>query len=138
MYVVALVLSVAVAACATQYQTQGFSGGYVDRQIDANTYNVAFSGNGYTSSDHIDTSLLYRCAELTAAAGYDYFVIVEGHMTRGEPYFTTPGSKNVATATIKVFRGAKPVNNQNAYAAQAILQTLGPQITTQSTTGNRS
>jgi len=73
MYSVALALSVAFTACATQYQSPGGTGGYADRQTDANTYNIAFSGNGSTSSDRIDKSLLYQCAGLTVVAGLRLF-----------------------------------------------------------------
>ncbi len=84
-------------ACATMYQPVGFTGGYSHVQIDANTYRVSFRGNGYTSRDLVETYLMYRCAELTAEAGHDYFVIVGGGTDARHGLVTTPGTYKSTT-----------------------------------------
>ncbi|WP_413197055.1 CC0125/CC1285 family lipoprotein [Pararobbsia alpina] len=66
----------AVAGCSTPYQQHGFTGGYTDHKIDDQTYTVQFSGNGHTSKDKVHKFFMYRCAELTKQAGYQYFTIV--------------------------------------------------------------
>jgi len=52
-------------------------GGYSNTRIDTNTVLVSFKGNGYTGHEKVEPYLLRRCAEVTLADGYDYFVIVD-------------------------------------------------------------
>jgi hypothetical protein len=146
-----LLVILAIAACSTPYQSNGFTGGYKDTQIDANTFSVTFEGNGYTSASQVDKYLLYRCAELTAQAGADYFVILQTAdqsrsatvVTQGPTqYFSTgpstvmavPGpalASNIrfptSTAMIKVFTGPKP-ELPNAFVAKEVLHYLGKSI----------
>ena len=161
--VVLLVTAIALTGCATPYQTNGFRGGYSDVQLDSNTFNVEFRGNGYTRRQTVETYLLYRCAQLTAKAGYDYFIIVGRDTDAKNQLFATAGNytsnttgnasfygntaygsttttgtynppqiisvtKYGGTATIKTFKGGKPVDNPNAYDAQELLRYLGPKI----------
>jgi hypothetical protein len=90
-------IALLLTACATVYQPVGFTGGYSHVQIDANTYRVSFRGNGYTPRDRVETYLMYRCAELTAEAGYDYFVIVGGGTDVSRGVVTTPGTYRSTT-----------------------------------------
>lgn len=80
----------AVSACATQYQRQGFSGGYTETQLDNNVYRVSFRGNGYTSAERAADFNLLRCAELTLQNGYKYFAVVEGREGTNYSTYTTP------------------------------------------------
>jgi hypothetical protein len=66
-------------------------------QIDANTYKVSFRRNGYTPRDRVETFLMYRLAELTAEAGYDYFVIVGSRTDARSEVVTTPGTYTSTT-----------------------------------------
>lgn len=89
------------SGCATPYRAyRGFpppTGGYSDMRLDASTFQVTFGGNGYTARQTVETYLLYRCAEVTAAAGYDYFVVV-GASTGGTPiYWSIPGHYHSTT-----------------------------------------
>jgi len=71
----ALVVSLSAAiiigsiGCSTPYQRHGVRGGYSELQLDANTFKVQFSGNGYTARSRVETCLFYRCAELTDRDG---------------------------------------------------------------------
>ena len=47
-----------VSGCATKYQPVGFTGGYSEAQLDANTYRISFRGNGFTPRDRVDIYLL--------------------------------------------------------------------------------
>ena len=62
---------------ATPYQplntAHAAAGGYSDHQIEANRFQVSFSGNAVTSRETVERYLLYRSAELTLAQGYDWF-----------------------------------------------------------------
>ncbi len=83
--------------CATTYQPVAFKGGYSHIQVDANTFRVSFRGNGYTPRDRVETYLMYRCAELTAETGYDYFIIVGGSTDAGHGLISTPGTYRSTT-----------------------------------------
>src|SRR5258705_13439005 len=78
----------ALAACetATPYQPQmrgnEVSGGYRDRQIEANRFRITFSGNSMTSRDTVETYLLYRAAELPLQHGYDWFEMADRQTDR--------------------------------------------------------
>ncbi len=56
-----------LAACATSYQPDGFSGGYSDMKLGENVWQVDFRGNGYTSSARARDFSLLRAAEITTA-----------------------------------------------------------------------
>jgi hypothetical protein len=66
---------VAIAACATGYQSRGFTGGYTNKKISDSSYFVTFSGNGYATKDRVWDFFIYRCAELTVQNGYALFMI---------------------------------------------------------------
>jgi hypothetical protein len=78
-------------ACATAYQPMARGGGYTETRVGDTKYSVEFRGNRSTSHEEVEKFLLYRCAELTVASGYDYFVIeeaadrseVESHLSEG-------------------------------------------------------
>ncbi len=63
--------------CAVTYRAEQGSGGYSDKQINENTYEVTFEGNQYNTLDEVRTYLTYRCAELTLEQGLTHFLIVE-------------------------------------------------------------
>lgn len=69
---------IAVGGCATGYQPTGFSGGYSEVQLNADTYQIRVRGNGYTSTDRAQNIALLRASELTLAAGADRFVVLGG------------------------------------------------------------
>lgn len=65
----------AVAGCATPYQSGGISGGYSEKRINDSAYVVSFNGNGFASKDRVYYFWMYRCAELTLKNGYALFYI---------------------------------------------------------------
>jgi hypothetical protein len=94
----ALALSVvALAACetATPYQPLGApgtqaTGGYFDRQIETNRWQVGFKGNDLTSRETVERYLLYRAAELTVSQGYDWFEAVDRHTDKKTDTYASP------------------------------------------------
>ena len=144
-----------LTACTTPYQPKGFTGGYSQVQLDNNSARVEFKGNGYTSRERVEVFLLYRCAELTAEKGYDYFVIATTDTENSQQsvqtapgtfnstttgsrgsYSTsgtyTPGqtvtfNKRTATAVIKMFKGEKPVDQPGAFVARELMDNLQAQ-----------
>ncbi len=115
-----IALTLAAGACATKYQPVGFTGGYSHVQIDANTYKVSFRGNAYTLRDRVETYLMYRCAELTAEAGYDYFVIVSGGTDTQHGVVTTPGTYTSTTT------GSATAYGNTAYGSATTTGTYTP------------
>ncbi len=153
-----LTLSLLLNDCTTPYQPRGFLGGYSDSRIDSNTVRVSFYGNGHTSQEKVENSMLYRCAEVTLQDGYDYFTIASGGTTPSYSSYTTPGTYNQFTqygygtastfgtyepgetiitkrfessVLIKMFNGIKPSNSPNTYDAHELIHYMKPQITSQ-------
>jgi hypothetical protein len=81
--VVILLFTAALAAgCAamkedvsTRYQPAVKGEGYAEKQLSKNSYEVTFAANVNTLPEQAQHYLLYRCAELTLAQGFDYFII---------------------------------------------------------------
>jgi hypothetical protein len=69
---------VLLAACATadRYHARidPAGSGYAEERIDETHWRVEFTGAGGDSRDIVESSLLYRAAELTASSGFDWFV----------------------------------------------------------------
>jgi len=80
-----LAAAATLAACttATPYQpfrshsVAGIHGGYSERRLAPDQYQVRFHGNSMTSRDRVEGYMLYRAAELTLQSGYDWFLIVD-------------------------------------------------------------
>ena len=98
-YIRLVCLMVIVAGCATGYGKKGrfWYEGYSDRRIDDNTFLVSFQANGSTPLTTVQAYVLLRCAEVTAEAGYDYFVIVEASDTSKSAPIVMPGSSTSYT-----------------------------------------
>jgi hypothetical protein len=86
-----------LCACttATPYQPlasgTAVSGGYADQAIDDTHFRVSFRGNDMTSREQVETYLLYRAAELTAAKGFDWFEMADRHtQNTGGAYLVDP------------------------------------------------
>lgn len=50
--------------------------GYTETRLEQDRYRISFSGNDMTRRETVEDYLLYRSAELTLDAGYDWFEIV--------------------------------------------------------------
>lgn len=70
---VAMAMAIACAGCATPYAAKGPLGGFSDRKLSADRYEVEFTGNGHTSAALVANMYLYRCAELTVQNKFDVF-----------------------------------------------------------------
>jgi hypothetical protein len=86
-----------LAGCATETAYRPATGtgfarvGYSDHQVEANRFQVTFSGNSYTSRDTVEKYLLYRAAELTVQQGGDYFIMADRNTDHSSRSYTTPG-----------------------------------------------
>lgn len=85
-----------LAGCATETAYRPATGtgfarvGYSDHQVEANRFEVTFSGNSYTSRDTVEKYLLYRAAELTLQQGGDYFIMADRNTDHSSRSYTTP------------------------------------------------
>ena len=60
---------------ATYHPLESRSGtGYTDEQLASNRYRVTFTGNSVTGRQTVENYLLLRSAEVTAKAGYRWFM----------------------------------------------------------------
>jgi hypothetical protein len=134
-----VLVAVAASGCATSYGARGDSGGgFKDVQVDANTFRVSFLGNGFTKKDDVQTFTTYRCAELTLQKGFDYYIVVNTDNSATTAYVnqsygsgvvgSTPVTSHTGAVTIKLFKGEKPKDDPNAYAAREVVKYLGPTV----------
>src|SRR5208282_3974594 len=86
-----LALSLLFASCATDYQPQGFTGGYSDYLTAPDEAVITFHGNGYTAPERVGQMAALRCAEVTLEHSYRYFIIIGASDLSGTTSFTTPG-----------------------------------------------
>jgi len=86
--------SIILSSCATPYQPEGLTGGYKDFEINKNTYQVLFRGNGWTSASVVRRYVLRRAAELTLQNHYKYFLVLNGHTGEKDSAIQTPTTIN--------------------------------------------
>ena len=121
-----VLLAFGLAGCAVPYQPMGARGGYSERQLGEGYYHVQFLGNIYTERQTVETYVQYRCAELTVAAGYAYFKMIDGRVQQ----IPTGGiGQNwLGSAQIRMFKGQTPTDDTSALDAKDVLRRLGPQV----------
>jgi hypothetical protein len=78
-----------LAGCQTKYQETGLTGGYKDKQLGPDRYQVSAHGNGYTSEARIVDIMLLRAADMTLQKGYASFIIEDQKMGMKTTYGAT-------------------------------------------------
>jgi len=95
-----LLTPVALVGCQTGYQSQSFTGGYSEFLTAPDEAVITFRGNGYTGVERVVEMTALRCAEVTLAHGYRYFVGTSLSDLSRQTSLTTPGYANTyGTAT---------------------------------------
>jgi hypothetical protein len=80
-------VAVLAAACATEYQKSGATGGFQETQLAPDVFRVSFKGNQYTSPERVQDFALLRAAEITLANNARYFAVVSSKdQTRRSTY----------------------------------------------------
>jgi hypothetical protein len=129
--------TICLAGCATNYQSDGITGGYSERRISGDVWAVGFAGNGYTTYETVQTYWLYRAAELTVQKGYDGFEIVgplklsqESGSVRFVPVqiYTETEAKPVIVSAIRLMRRPFPDGPRRVFDAKTLKATLQPHI----------
>ncbi len=139
-----LIATPARADTVTPYQPAAQSSrhvGYSETQIDANRLRVSFTGVSGASRESVETSLLYRAADLTLERGFDYFIVVDHSVDAnvdvaryGPPLppiaprrFHTE-TRYAATSDILMFKGAHPTNTPAAFDARSVRANLAAHV----------
>ncbi|WP_351079224.1 hypothetical protein [Shewanella sp. CAL98-MNA-CIBAN-0140] len=89
---------VLLSGCSTSYQSNGFSGGYSETQLDDNVFKVSFRGNGYTRRERVSDFTLLRSAQLAVENGYKYFLVVDSNSYTSNSTYTTPTTSNTTAS----------------------------------------
>ncbi len=119
-----------IGGCATPYQPFELfgRGGYQEKRISGDTYQVSYYGNNTTSMETLNSLLLYRSAELTLASSYDYFEVISG--VARLPLSALGGFRTVEH-TIKMFKGQPGKQTSGAsrtYVARKVKEEFGQTI----------
>jgi hypothetical protein len=125
----AIILTATLTACATQYQAEGFRGGYTDTQLDTNVFRITFKGNLYSSFTRTEELTLLRGAELTLKNGFYYFTVLDNVAEINQDPYIAPTTQYVqsfptSSKTVMCFKD-KPIKENLVYNAQIICKSLG-------------
>lgn len=101
---VAFLAAVAVAGCATPYQSTNLGGGFgfSSMQLGENAFEVRFRGGAFDTHERTSDFALLRSAELTLEKGFKYFIVGNDENTQQTGVFTTP----VWSSTTHSFAGS--------------------------------
>ena len=108
------VTAMACAGCATSYQSNGFTGGFLESQLAPDVFEVTFNGNGYTSSKRTKDFTMLRSAELCQKHGFTHFVILGKENSSSTHSYTTPG-QSYTTGTAYAYGNSATYYGQTTY-----------------------
>ena len=136
----------AMAGCATPptfYQPAGDGRyGFSEEQIDAETWRVRFAGNSATDRGRVEDYLLYRSAEIAAAAKADGFIVLKEDVEKDVTYYGTTHHSGYGYPYFWGHHGyhrhshfgvglgttnLRPVNSYTAYATIRLFKDLAPE-----------
>ena len=152
--ILALCVASALSACASSYTSSTLTGGYTERALLGDAWQIQYSGNGFTSDETVQTYWLYHCAEFTLSKGFDGFTIVSpvnlsaigalhGPERKGEvirvrgssgggmvfvPYSTEQMYKPWITANIQMLHKPFVAVPGKTFDAAALKALLGPHV----------
>ena len=110
-----LIFVVLTTGCATGYNKYGFFGGYEDRIVEEDVFEVSFAGNGFVEPKKAEDLALLRCASLALEHKYKYFVILD--KLSQKQFFNT---KPVATILIQGFEERPEIQDKEIYETEKI------------------
>ena len=138
-----------LGGCATVYQNSSGSitGGHGAKNLEGDIYRVSFYGNGYTTTETVQTYWLYKCAEVAIENGFEAFEILS-HITltnnilpkdlfRGESAFRKAqvyyipmdtGPKPQIEADIRLLNQPYEVNPPKVFNAKQLQDALAPYV----------
>jgi hypothetical protein len=129
--IIAVVVAAALTGCAPVYKERPMWGmpGYSAKDISANTVSINYMVST-ANTEAAKTYALYRCAELTAERGFDWFRVKEAS---GGGMIMPYSSSASFTYVIEMFKGPLPPTEQHIrtgriYIAKDVMAQLDPQI----------
>lgn len=69
-----------VAGCATPYHSEGVLGGYSEKQLSPDTFEIHFTGNGYVSQEKAKDFVMLHACEVCLQHGFNGFVVLKGNL----------------------------------------------------------
>jgi len=128
--IVLAILAVMLVGCATPYQPFELfgRGGYSDKRISENIYQVAYYANAATNMQTLNSLLLYRTAEITLDQGFDYFEVLNGS---GRIPMSAYGGFRSVEHTVLLRKGTPSTASGRIYAAKKVKEDFGPYISQQ-------
>lgn len=127
-----------LCCCATPYKRNSWleewPGGFATTRINDNTYIITFRGNYFTPYQKAQNDAMYRAAQVTIDAGYDYFVVTNSSTMPPENNlessykvpFVNQKESHTAVIAIKTYNGSVPAGLPNAYDAKEIITHVEP------------
>jgi hypothetical protein len=155
--------SAGLTSCATNYGAMSMTGGYKDTELEPGIWRVGFYGNGYTTSESVQTYWLYHCAQLALEKGYDGFETVKllkfsrterfdradivrvrggggghggGHYVSGGYYSYSLAPKPYIVQDIRLLRKPFTPVPGRSFDAAALRETLDPIVNGKKCSGN--
>jgi hypothetical protein len=128
--IILFLIAIILLGCATNYQKQGFTGGFSETRLAENVFQVNFKGNGFTDFERSTDFTLLRSAELALENGYQYFSIIDRNSWVQQGTYTTPThtTTTLNTNTTGTYTRSGNTGNLNANTyGTAITRTTGGQ-----------
>jgi hypothetical protein len=131
-----MLILLSACAVASPYSESGWTGGFEDRQINIETFEVSYYVNGYTSEETVQTYWLHHAAELTLSHGFDGFEILGNvRLTQARPgearvvpVVINDFGKPYMVARIRFLRGPLIESPGRIFNAQALKDFLEPYV----------
>ena len=122
-----LALTLALAGCATPYQSFELfgRGGYADKQLSDDTYEVTYYANGMTNMATLGSLLKYRTAEIAIAKGFDNFQVLRGG---ARVPMSAYGGFKIAQHVVKMYNGQPLPPPADTYIAKDVKAQFAPYI----------
>ncbi|HHP4769555.1 TPA: CC0125/CC1285 family lipoprotein [Acinetobacter baumannii] len=85
-----LIPIILLSACATNYQSNGLTGGFEDTELSPGYYRITFRGNGVTSRERVNEFALLRASDLMLSKGCKSFQVLNGKDSVNTSYVDLP------------------------------------------------
>lgn len=113
-------LCLCLAGCATGFHQRGLTGGYEDKQLGPETFQVGFFGNAKVTLDQAHDFACLRAAQVTLDHGFDSFSVLHQRWDNWESIATV---KPYCVLAIHCFKGiGSTTNDFEAVSLQTALK----------------
>lgn len=129
-------VALAMTACATKYQPQGFSGGFSESWQSSDRVMIEFHGNMMTSALAVRDMAILRAADLARAHGFPRFAVLRDQDATSSTYsqgWTSPsgrtwdeGTETRPGARILVRLLQSDATGSDVYDVDFVETTMGP------------